>query len=117
MSRSVSACRLPINASGNLAANWVRTLLFTHLSIHSSSRLQCWSAVPSDRPTFVALHDFFREEQPASFVATDRFDGSSEQPLPGLGSGLTTSPNDSRRHMIVEPGDKVRRRLLMKNNA
>ena len=40
--------------------------------------LQCWAAVPNDRPTFVALKDFFQEARPQKLKAKQGFDGTGE---------------------------------------
>jgi hypothetical protein len=36
--------------------------------------LQCWAKVPTDRPTFQALRDFFSETLPPVMKATQKFD-------------------------------------------
>ena len=76
--------------------------------------MQCWDAVPSNRPNFVALHDFFGDARPAEYVAHTPFDGKSSEPLPGLNSAVTIqsaaasgSPVNARKHMVVEQGDSV----------
>jgi hypothetical protein len=36
--------------------------------------LQCWAKVPTDRPTFQALRDFFSETLPPVMKATQKYD-------------------------------------------
>ncbi|KAI1299968.1 Activated CDC42 kinase 1 [Halotydeus destructor] len=65
--------------------------------------LQCWAHNPAERPTFVALHDFFREETPAEYVATGHFDGTTEN----FNQLVPTSPSHPKRHMLVQPSDRI----------
>lgn len=72
--------------------------------------LQCWQAVPGDRPTFGALHDFFQDARPAEYLATRKFDQTT--PLPNLSSPTSpTAPSPTngtkRKFMTVEVGDKI----------
>jgi hypothetical protein len=49
--------------------------------------LQCWAKVPTDRPTFQALKDFFSETLPPVMKATQKFDEPDK--------------------MHIEPGDTI----------
>ncbi|PSN56691.1 hypothetical protein C0J52_00002 [Blattella germanica] len=49
--------------------------------------LQCWAKVPTDRPTFQALRDFFSETLPPVMKATQKFDEPEK--------------------MQIEPGDSI----------
>ncbi|XP_023723093.1 uncharacterized protein LOC111872982 isoform X4 [Cryptotermes secundus] len=49
--------------------------------------LQCWAKVPTDRPTFQALRDFFSETLPPVMKATRKFDEADK--------------------LLIEPGDTI----------
>lgn len=62
-------------------------MLVCFLLIVCHHLLQCWAKVPTDRPTFQALRDFFSETLPPMMKATQKFDEADK--------------------LRVEPGDNI----------
>lgn len=66
--------------------------------------LQCWAYKPNDRPTFVALKDFFCEARPLKLKALQNFDGKPGNHPKLAAQASNLNPNS---YLQIEISDEI----------